>query len=273
MFFDAHIDVGESWDRRIERELTGAGAVVVLWSRLSTESDWVRLEARSGKSRGVLCPALIEDVAVPLEFSSIQCADLRSWQGEPDHGELTRLLNRSHVCAAANSPRQPLPTDAAPFHHAFPKPRLTALMKTASQDLLASVPGDLEPSAAFVTILTATVLSGGSESYQAEAEEWRAAVHRSKFLRNLAAAELNLLLSNVRTRLEDDYVFCLANAAKSLPADMAEPLFANCALLLVADGGGPHEEAAFASMLAGLLSLEVEVGRRILRDAAKMSRY
>jgi IS30 family transposase len=47
----------QRFDREIERKLDTALCVIVVWSRHSIESDWVRNEAEVGKERNMLVPA------------------------------------------------------------------------------------------------------------------------------------------------------------------------------------------------------------------------
>ena len=82
VWWDRKILAGQSFDRVIERELDAAKCVVVLWSGHSTESEWVKNEAAAASERGVLVPAVIERVRIPLEFRRKQTADLVGWQGE-----------------------------------------------------------------------------------------------------------------------------------------------------------------------------------------------
>jgi hypothetical protein len=93
VWLDAHITTGERWDDAIERELAAAQAVVVLWSRQSVASTWVRNEARRGLQRRRLVPAIIdpEGVTIPVEFDGEQTADLADWDGEPLHPGLAAL--------------------------------------------------------------------------------------------------------------------------------------------------------------------------------------
>jgi len=69
---DVGIGAGSSFDREIEREIAAAKALLVLWSKDSTESDWVRNEARTGKERSSLVAVQIEECQLPLEFGSVQ---------------------------------------------------------------------------------------------------------------------------------------------------------------------------------------------------------
>ena len=68
VWWDRDIMTGQAYDQVIERELTGAKSVVVLWSKASVASEWVKNEAAAGSERGVLLPALIEAVTPPFEF-------------------------------------------------------------------------------------------------------------------------------------------------------------------------------------------------------------
>jgi hypothetical protein len=85
VWWDRRIIVGQAFDQAIERELGAAKCVVVLWSKYSITSEWVKNEAAVGAGRGVLVPASVERVQLPLEFRRKQTADLTNWNGEPSH--------------------------------------------------------------------------------------------------------------------------------------------------------------------------------------------
>ena len=92
VWWDGVIPHGEHFDEVIEKALAAAKCVVVLWSKESIKSRWVRNEASEGADREILLPALLERVTPPLQFRSIQTADLSDWHGDPVHPELNRLL-------------------------------------------------------------------------------------------------------------------------------------------------------------------------------------
>jgi hypothetical protein len=94
VWWDRHIVPGEAFDTRIEQALDAARCVVVLWSASSVASEWVRNEAAVGAERGVLVPAMIEPVKLPLEFRRKQTADLSGWQGEAEHAGFASLCAR-----------------------------------------------------------------------------------------------------------------------------------------------------------------------------------
>jgi len=91
VWFDAHIEPGTSFDREIEREVRGAKAILVLWSELACDSDWIRAEARTGKQGERLVAARLDDCLPPLEFASVQAVDLFD-AGNFQSGEGWRLI-------------------------------------------------------------------------------------------------------------------------------------------------------------------------------------
>lgn len=92
VWWDTRIDLGSSFDREIERQLNDAACVVVVWSKASIDSDWVREEAADGLERGILLPVLIDDCRSPLGFRRAQTASLISWPDE--RAEIKQVINR-----------------------------------------------------------------------------------------------------------------------------------------------------------------------------------
>jgi TIR domain len=85
VWWDRKIQAGQSFDQVIERELESSRCVVVLRSKESISSEWVKNEAALAAERGVLVPALIDNVRPPLEFRRRQAADLIGWERDPAH--------------------------------------------------------------------------------------------------------------------------------------------------------------------------------------------
>ncbi|OEU63615.1 MAG: hypothetical protein BBJ57_06325 [Desulfobacterales bacterium PC51MH44] len=79
VWWDRTIPFGKVFDRVIEEALTHARCIVVVWSRNSAISNWVRAEAEDGLQRGILVPVHIDDCVPPLIFRRIQMADLSKW--------------------------------------------------------------------------------------------------------------------------------------------------------------------------------------------------
>jgi hypothetical protein len=92
VFWDYDIRGGVDFDLRIKAEAQSARCVVVLWSRHSVKSKWVRLEAQLGASAGRLLPVLIERVPAPKPFATINAVDLVGWSPDTSHPGLRELL-------------------------------------------------------------------------------------------------------------------------------------------------------------------------------------
>jgi hypothetical protein len=92
VWWDPQIPIGRHFEEVIEEQLALARCVVVLWSRHGVRSRWVRSEAADGRDRDILAPVLLEEVEIPLSFRGIQTADLRKWDGDPDHPGFSDLV-------------------------------------------------------------------------------------------------------------------------------------------------------------------------------------
>jgi len=82
VWWDAALRAGETYDEVTEQNLRTAGAVVVLWSKRSVNSKWVRAEATVGERSSSLVPVLIEECERPIRFELVQTADLQHWRGD-----------------------------------------------------------------------------------------------------------------------------------------------------------------------------------------------
>src|SRR5919108_5226958 len=81
VWWDRRIPAGRTWRSMIEEALSEMRCMVVLWSKHSVESDWVKEEAEEAREIGKLVPVLIEAVKPPVGFRAIQAADLADWNG------------------------------------------------------------------------------------------------------------------------------------------------------------------------------------------------
>ncbi len=82
VWWDATLRSGEAYDEVTEAALRTAKAVVVLWSKKSVVSRWVRAEATLADRNKTLVPAMIEPCDRPIMFELTQTADLSHWQGD-----------------------------------------------------------------------------------------------------------------------------------------------------------------------------------------------
>jgi formylglycine-generating enzyme required for sulfatase activity len=105
VWWDPTILPGETWDDVIEAALTKARSVIVLWWRDSIKSQWVRTEADDARRRGILVPALLDDVIIPLAFRQIQAAKLVEWSGSFPNAEFDKLAQAVTEVLARDVPR------------------------------------------------------------------------------------------------------------------------------------------------------------------------
>lgn len=113
VFWDNEIPPGQTWADYIESKLTHCKALIVLWSQTSTKSQWVREEARMGRDKGVLIPAMIDNAVAPFGFGEVQAANLSTWNGaDANHPDWRRFVEAVRG-AASSAPRtgpQPMPS-------------------------------------------------------------------------------------------------------------------------------------------------------------------
>ena len=125
VWWDRTIPPGRQYDDVIEEALAEARCVVVLWSKASAASTWVRNEASEAVSKKALIPAIIEDdVKIPFEFRRVQAADLSRWQGDPTVPEFLQFCDAiageiEDASSESATPARP-PFHAPPTHAAGP---------------------------------------------------------------------------------------------------------------------------------------------------------
>ena len=83
VWWDRTLHSGDPYDRVTEQALKDAKAVVVLWSKKSVESRWVRSEATIGYRHRTLAPVMIEPCERPIMFELSHTVDLSHWSGDP----------------------------------------------------------------------------------------------------------------------------------------------------------------------------------------------
>jgi adenylate cyclase len=127
VWWDDELRSGEAFDESIERALREARAVVVLWSRTSVISRWVRAEATQADRNRTLVPVMIESCQRPIIFELTHTADFSHWRGDTEDrawqvlaGDVRRLIE------SQAAPRGALPSTASsstttpPSHPAQP---------------------------------------------------------------------------------------------------------------------------------------------------------
>jgi hypothetical protein len=124
VWWDPRLRSGEHFDDVIERELQSARRVIVLWSSLSVQSQFVKDEASYALELGKLAPVLLERVDPPFRFKRLHTVDLSGWSGEEGSPAFEQLA--ADLAEALGSP-----PEAAPK----PKPSKTFNLEEAERVL------------------------------------------------------------------------------------------------------------------------------------------
>lgn len=114
VWWDDDVTPREEWDRTIEREIAAAKFVLVLWTRNSVESNWVRIEANYGKDcrPRKLVQARFDGCSIPMGYSLIQHIDLSRSDPAGDRA-WSKLLSWLGVVPRESHAPTPPPSPAA----------------------------------------------------------------------------------------------------------------------------------------------------------------
>jgi formylglycine-generating enzyme required for sulfatase activity len=109
VWWDPNIRSGLDFDEEIERQLTAAKCVVVLWSVHAIRSAYVRGEAREALARHKLVSIVVDNSQAPLDLRSIQAIMLTDWSGLADSADFQRLLHDIRTLVGVPTYRDRLP--------------------------------------------------------------------------------------------------------------------------------------------------------------------
>ena len=92
VWWDRRISAGEEFSQVIEQSLHEARCVIVLWSKASVKSRWVRDEANEGLERGILVPLNLDGTKPPMGFRSIHATSIAGWKGKSSGSKFEMVL-------------------------------------------------------------------------------------------------------------------------------------------------------------------------------------
>jgi hypothetical protein len=136
VWWDPNLLPGSRFREIIKIEMNEAKAVIVVWSRLSIQSDWVLGEADEARTLRKLIPVLSESVRPPTEFRTLHTADLSQWRGQREHPAFVLLVKGLRVLVGAGTAGAP--QDALPASDSDAKP--TPLQPPPEQMQIDSLP-------------------------------------------------------------------------------------------------------------------------------------
>lgn len=135
VWWDLHVRGGAQFGKVIEEALKAADAVVVLWSRNSVESAWVRDEAAAGRDSGRLVPVTIDGTQPPLGFRQFQTIDLRVWRAR-SKGKFALLLEAVESLGPKENGVDDRPPDRPPSSAGVPQHAARWLLAAGALALL-----------------------------------------------------------------------------------------------------------------------------------------
>lgn len=104
VWWDTALEAGETFDEKIQTVLEQVKCVIVVWSKESVKSEWVRAESSVGRERGILVPVMVQPVNIPVPFNLLHTADLIGWSGDRSHAgyqdvvkQVKQLAGKSNV--------------------------------------------------------------------------------------------------------------------------------------------------------------------------------
>jgi adenylate cyclase len=122
VWWDVTLRSGDAYDQVTENALRSAKAVVVLWSKKSVVSRWVRAEATLAERNKTFVPAMIEPCERPIMFELTQTADLSHWQGDVTDKRWLAFVGDVRRFVDGGAAKQPASAaGAAVAHSAVPR--------------------------------------------------------------------------------------------------------------------------------------------------------
>src|SRR5215510_15963986 len=92
VWWDPKLRAGERFNDVIEKALQESKCVVVMWSKRSVESAYVKDEATYALNRNKFVPVMIEEVGLPFRFEGLHTPRLLGWDGSRDFAEFRKLV-------------------------------------------------------------------------------------------------------------------------------------------------------------------------------------
>ncbi len=135
VWWDYSLIVGPAFRDQIERQISLARAVVVLWCTASIQSKFVRSEADRADRQKKLFQALLENVVPPLGFSEAQNQNLAHWTGAPNDPGIQAFMQA--IATKIGKPVSPLPNVSEALITFLPSlPRLEPVADYDPEELL-----------------------------------------------------------------------------------------------------------------------------------------
>jgi ABC-type sugar transport system substrate-binding protein len=94
VWWDEKILPGEKIRPIVNKVLEGVACLIVVWSELSLESNWVPDEATYARDRDILLQVTFDSSSPPLGFQQLLVQDLTAWSGDLTDPRFQKVLKR-----------------------------------------------------------------------------------------------------------------------------------------------------------------------------------
>ncbi|MEO0419762.1 MAG: TIR domain-containing protein [Pseudomonadota bacterium] len=190
VWWDGLLEGGENYLPTTETALENATCVLVLWSKISVDSHWVRDEAQSGRERRCLVPVSIDGSQPPLGFRQFQTINADNWSGKPNTSQSDQILAAVLAQFGSTHERRILPSESAAGFPLSRRQLATGAVAVTGVAALAaiglSITGGAETSSTSLAVIPFENLSGDPEQVWISgglSNDLRAALARNPFLR------------------------------------------------------------------------------------------
>lgn len=112
VWWDGLLEAGTVFLQTTEQALEQADAVLVVWTKTSVNSNWVRDEATIGRDTSRLVPITTDGSLPPLGFRQFHVVDLSSWKNKADAPEFQNVIQS--IRASMGEPHSGHPPAPAP---------------------------------------------------------------------------------------------------------------------------------------------------------------
>jgi hypothetical protein len=112
VWWDSHLRMGERYRDLIRKEISRSHHVIVLWSKHSITSEWVRWEAKAAKDLNKILPIQIDGCELPHGFKTIHTVQLTGWPAFLE--ELYKIIGGGAFVMPSYAMHRPLAAPAEP---------------------------------------------------------------------------------------------------------------------------------------------------------------
>ena len=242
VWWDRRIPPGRTFDDVIEEAIERSSCMIVVWSKNSILSKWVRTEASEGDSRGILIPVLIDNVDIPLAFKRIEAAQLVDWDGNSNHPELDNLMD------AVAGYVQPSLSRVKEFH----APGVSKEITKQSLDTAEVVEEKKPPTKKILSVIVNSLLSKGNGSVDAGGSILQSLFFLMAGLYALGNSDTTVQILVGTMAILAGIVFLLK---KQIPATIGFKVTVILFLLVYGQGYKLEDLIPFAEYLAGIAAL------------------